>query len=282
MRTKQVWAFSLFLGVVLLLGISFSAQASPAPQIGQFETPTPGPDGRIIYTVREGDSCIRITLLHNISMDQLLSLNPALDENCIVIPGQELLIGLGGPAVITPSPGPSPTPTPPQPTPTPFSGTTEICVLLFEDVNGDALRQETELALPGGAVSVTDTLGTYSQTEDTIAELDPDTGEPIPVCFSDVPEGEYNISVAVPDGYNPTLEVSYKLDVKAGDRAFVGFGAQSQAVTVTDPAEQGESKSGILGVLGGLLLLGGLGLGWYAMRLRRPTRKLDTKHLLRK
>ncbi|OQX64709.1 MAG: hypothetical protein B5M51_02860 [Anaerolinea sp. 4484_236] len=280
MKTKTILLFSIPLIFVFLFGLSFSAQASPSPQIGEFQTPTPGADGRIIYTVREGDSCTRIELLHSISNDQLRALNPELDENCTIYPGQKLLMGIGGPAAAgTPTPGPSPTPTQPLPTPTPFTGTTEICVLLFEDINGDALRQEAELGLAGGAVSVTNAKGGYSQTQNTTGELDLDTGEPVSVCFADVPEGEYNISVAIPDGYNPTIEVSYKLEVQAGDRAFVDFGAQSQTSTADPVGDEGNGSSGLLGVLGAVLLLGGLGLGWYAMRLRKPAKKFDTKGL---
>ncbi|PJA41545.1 MAG: hypothetical protein CO182_06225, partial [Lysobacterales bacterium CG_4_9_14_3_um_filter_62_6] len=61
-------------------------------------TPTAESDGRIIYTVGEGDSCIRIALLNNIDENQLRAMNPELDKNCTVIAGQRLMIGVGGPA----------------------------------------------------------------------------------------------------------------------------------------------------------------------------------------
>ena len=111
MKTKLPFLFSLPLLFALLVTISFSAQASPSLQIGQFQTPTAGADGRIIYTVGEGDSCQKIWLLHNIDENQLRALNPELDEGCTVIVGQRLMIGVGGPAAApTPSPGPSPVP----------------------------------------------------------------------------------------------------------------------------------------------------------------------------
>lgn len=272
-KTKNIFFFSLPLLFALLLGLSFSAEASTSPQFGEFQTPTAGPDGRIIYTVREGDNCQRIWLLHNIDENQLRGLNPELDENCTVILGQKLMIGIGGPAAEpTITPGPSPTSTAILPTPTPFNGTTEICVLLFEDINGDALRQQLELGLAGGAISVTNALGGYSQTQNSSNEIDIDTGEPASVCFADVPEGSYTISAAIPDGYNPTINLSYALEVQAGDRAFVAFGAQSQVSTITDP-EAGEdgNKSGLLGIFGAILLLGGGGLAWYAMRMQKPS-----------
>ncbi len=289
MRTKKIFFFSLPLLFALLVGLSFSAQASGTPQIGQFSTPTPGPDGRIIYTVREGDNCQRIWLLHNIDENQLRALNPDLDEDCTVVVGQKVMIGIGGPAAApTITPGPSPTPTEALPTPTPFNGTTEICVLLFEDVNGNALREELELGLAGGAISVTNSLGGYSKTEDSISEIDLETLEPAYICFGEIPdgqeevpesdrlpEGEYTVSAAIPDGYNPTNTLSYTIDIKAGERAFVAFGAQSQVSTLANPEEEASgNSSGLLGVLGIVLLLGGGGLAWYAMRMQKPSSKM--------
>ena len=288
MKIKFLFLFSLPLLFILLVSLSFSAQASSSPQIGQFETPTPGPDGRIIYTVRDGDSCQRITLLHNIDLNQLRSLNPDLDENCTVIVGQKLMIGVGGPAnAPTFTSGPSPTPTQVLPTPTPFGGTTEICVLLFEDINGNALREETELGLAGGAISVANSLGGYSKTENSISEIDLDTDEPDYICYGVIPrgveeipdseklpEGKYTISAAIPDGYNPTMNLSYSFEVLAGERAFVAFGAQPQVAASEAPVENEGNRSSLLGILGVVLLLGGGGLGWYAMRMNKSSAKM--------
>ena len=288
MKLKFFFLFSLPLLFALLVSLSFSAQASSSPQIGQFQTPTAGADGRIIYTVREGDSCQKIWLIHNIDENQLRSLNPELDEGCTVIIGQRLMIGVGGPAAAsTFTPGPSPTPTQMLPTPTPFNGTTEICVLLFEDINGDGLRQENELGLAGGATSVTNALGGYSQTRDSISEIDIETGEPAYICFGEtplgfeeipdsekLPEGKYTVSAAIPDGYNPTINLSYSFEVQAGERAFVAFGAQSQTSASENPTEGDGNKSALLGILGAILLLGGGGLGWYAMRMNKSSSKM--------
>ena len=187
------------------------------------------------------------------------------------------MLGIGGPAALSPTPGPSPTLEPPTATPLPPTGTTEICVLLYEDTNGDALQQETEVGIAGGAVSVGNSAGTFSETKSTISEIDPDTVEPVYTCFTDVPEGEYNISLAVPENYNPTMELTSTFTIKAGDIAFIAFGAQSQTETIAEPVpENGDSgrPSPIFGILGGLLLLGGVGLGWYAFQQRKPASKL--------
>ena len=57
--------------------------------------------------------------------------------------------------------------------------------MLFHDINGNALREELELALEGGAVSVTNRSGDYSETQNTVAALDPDTLEEVKEALGD-------------------------------------------------------------------------------------------------
>jgi hypothetical protein len=265
----------LFLGFALPL-----SGASAAPDV-QFVTATPGPDGRILYTVVEGDNCGQVALLHGITVQQLRQFNTRLDENCTLTVGQQLVVGLA--SVNAPTAGPAPTLPSPTVTATPVSGTTEVCVLLFEDANGDALRQETEFGIEGGAVSLTNLNGSYSQTQNTSSAIDPDTLEPVRACFIDVPSGEYNVSMAVPDEYNPTMLLSYTLTVKAGDRASIDFGAQSKTITVSETTDTQEgSRSSILGIFGLLLLIGGAGLGYYAYRSGQPKSKLKGSPLTKR
>jgi murein DD-endopeptidase MepM/ murein hydrolase activator NlpD len=277
------FAFLLFLTITLLLMLSLAlpfSGASAAPQ-AQFITATPGPDGRIMYTVVEGDSCLQVALLHGITVPQLRQFNTRLDEDCTLTVGQQLVVGLAEAAA--PTAGPAPTLPSPTVTATPVSGTTEVCVLLFEDSNGDAVRQETELGIEGGAVSLTNLNGSYSETLNTSAAVDPDTLLPVRACFIDVPSGEYNVSMAVPDAYNPTMLVSYTLTVKAGDRAEIGFGAQSKTITVNEPTEPQEgTRSSLLGIFGFLLLLGGAGLGFYAYKSGQPKSKLKGSPLTKR
>lgn len=260
-------------GLSLMAGLILPANAVDAAPQAQFVTATPGADGRILYTVVDGDSCLIVAFNHGITVPQLRQLNTRLDENCTLVVGQQLVVGLAQPE--EPTAGPAPTLPAATITPTPISGTTEVCVLLFEDRNGDALRQETEFGIDGGAVSLTNLNGSYSETQNTSSDVDPDTLEPIRTCFGDVPQGEYNISVAVPDDYNPTMLLSYTLTVQAGDRASVDFGAQSRSITASEPLETTEGgRSSFLGIFGLLLLLGGAGLGYYAYRAGQPKSKL--------
>jgi len=275
MKIKVVFFVTLFTFALALIGVLLpTTGASAAPNLQGFVTSTPGPDGRILYIVVEGDNCGQVALLHGITVPQLRQFNTRLDQDCTLTVGQQLVVGLV-PQITAPTAGPAPTPTPPAVTATPFNGTTEVCVLLFDDLNGDALRQEIEFGIEGGAVSLTNLNGSYSKTENTTSAVDPDTEEPVRSCFADVPSGEYNVSMAVPDGYNPTMSLSYTFSVKAGDRASVDFGAQAKTVTAGDlPKPAQGSRSPALGIFGLVLFLAGAGLGYYAYRSNQPKSKL--------
>jgi LysM repeat protein len=271
MKLRTSLFIILFVAALFLIGVALPVNAAPQPQ--GFVTSTPGPDGRILYIVQPGDTCSQVALLHGITVAQLRQFNTRLDENCTLTPNQPLVVGLSVSNI--PTALPAATLASPTVTMTPVNGTTEVCVLLFNDANGDALRQDTEYGIEGGAVSLTNINGSYSKTENTTAATDPDTGDPVRACFLDVPAGDYNISMAVPDNYNPTMLVSYKLTVKAGDRAWIDFGAQSKTVTIDNPAEtQSSGRSPIIGIFGLLLLVGGAALGYYAYRSSQPKSKL--------
>lgn len=274
MKNRSAFFVLFFFLLALMIGLTLPAHsANAAPRAQGFATSTPGPDGRILYTVVQDDNCSSIAFQHGITVQQLRQFNARLDEACTLSVGQTLVVGFALPDT-SPTDGPSPTPGLPTPTATPFDGTTEVCVLLFDDVNGDALRQETEFGIDGGAVSLTNLNGSFSETLNTTSAVDPDLLEPVRVCFGDVPAGEYNVSMAVPDGYNPTTLVRYQLAVNPGDRASLVFGAQSKTAPVGEVAETGGSRTSVLGLAGVALLLAGVGLGYYAYRMNQPASKL--------
>lgn len=271
MKSKIILFISSIIISLLLIGIALPANAAPHAQ--GFVTSTPGSDGRIIYIVVEGDTCLSVAIQHGMGVGQLRQFNSRLDADCTLLIGQQLVVGLANSS--GPTAGPAPTLPPATVTATPVTGTTEVCVLLFDDLNGDALRQETEFGISGGAVSLTNLNGSYSQTLDTTSDIDPELVEPIRSCFIDVPQGEYNVTMGIPDDYNPTMVLSSILTVKAGDRASIDFGAQSKTITVSEPTgEQGGGRSSALGIFGFLLLLASAGLGYYAYRANLPKSKL--------
>jgi LysM repeat protein len=260
---RLLFITGITLTLLFMASATFTAQAA-MPMQG-LVTPTPGPDGRILVTVQEGQNCIQIATLAGIPIAQLRLLNN-LDENCVLQVGQKVLIGIGGPSGIPATSGPLPSATPGQVTPTPgVAGEASVCVLLFDDLNGDSLRQETEVTIPDGAISVIGTSGQYSETATTTSGIDP-------ICFEKVIQGTYNISVAAPEGYNATTQHNYTLEIKAGEQIYVDFGAQVGGQAKPQDATNETGSNNWLGLAGGILVLAGIGLGIYAWMIygRKP------------
>jgi hypothetical protein len=246
--------------------LSIPAGASPHAQATPFPTPTPGGDGRILYTVLAGDSQWLVAAKFNLDIEQLRLLNNwTVDE--ILIEGQVILLGLASQQDPTAQPTAQSEATPEGIPESPGSGM--ICILLFDDLNGDALRQESEFGIVSGAVSVSQRAGEASRSGTTMDEIDVDE-EPVPTCFEELPIGEYTISVAAPEGYNPTTAQSATLELKAGDETRLNFGAQLGSAAQSEiltPEEGGRSP--LMGLLGFVLLLSGTGLGLYTWQLSR-------------
>ncbi len=249
---------------LLVLAMAMPASAIPPPQL-YYMTPTPGPDGRIMYVVKSGDSCLSISLLTGIEVNQLRRLNN-LDEECHLQEGKQLLLGIAEEPTATPTPAEGQALLTPTPTLPPGSGT--ICIVLFEDINGNSLADPDENPIAGGEISISNRSGDISLGGKTTSERDPDTSDIVPLCFENVLEGDYNISVAAPQGYNPTTNTNYPLRLNAGDRTVIDFGAQLSSSAAPIDADQ-KGRSPFLAVLGGLLILGGAGLGVYFALISR-------------
>ena len=119
-------------------------------------------------------------------------------------------------------------------------------------------------SIPGGAISINNRIGSVSLTSDT------DSGTDYK-CFEDLPESDYTISVAVPQGYNATTNNTYAVPLKAGDQTYIDFGAQANSQTLAQapvlPSEG--TRSPLLGIIGVLFLLLGVGVAIFAARLMR-------------
>jgi hypothetical protein len=255
MIKKQMRVMGVFF-VCLLVMIAFIATTGsyPLPQ-AYYYTPTPQADGRILYTVKANDTCISIALLNGITEDELRNLNNLQSDDCSYLQvGQQLLIGvLEEPTATTEA-----LQTTLEPTPTPLKGNGTICIYLFNDDNGNAMAEDTELPLAGGAISVRDRLSTVNLTGTT-----DDSGEPI--CFEDIPEGDYDLSVAIPEGYNPTTVLNYTLNLLPGDVSIVDFGAQPSSSTL--PIFGDEKPSVFMGLMGIFFIGAGVGLWFYIRKL---------------
>jgi hypothetical protein len=273
-RIRGIKGYAGFLGLVLVMvtGVLFgsglapgwnkSALAAPNEQIPIY-TPTPGPDGRIVWVVKANDTLLSISIISGLSVEEIKALNNLTSDT--IFEGQQIVLGLGGPEEATSTPGPTPTATQPLPTPTPKPGFGNICVILFNDLNGDSIRQEEEASIPDGAISISEKSGAVSETTPTGVGLDPQ-------CFEDLPEGFYTISIAVPEGYNATTETSYELELNPGDETYINYGAQATAETLAEsqvvPAPEG-GRSPVLGIVGGLFLAAGVVVALLAARLMK-------------
>ena len=244
-------------------------QADSLPQ-AYYQTPTPDAAGKIIYKVKKNDTCLSISLLSGVDLNTLRQLNK-LDEACSLTVGQDLLLGVFQRP--TSAPTNTPTPGPAQPTPTPFNGSGQICIYLYFDTNGNAMPDDNEPPIENGAFSIQNRDNTVNQSGRTGLT---------PAC-NIVPEGDYNISVAPPEGFNPTTNMNYAIKVLAGDNQIIPFGAQPNSVSAgPTPAGPGTAapaaapgSSGIWLLLAGLLLiLVGIGLGVYFVFISRKNRIL--------
>lgn len=257
------------IGMLLILGFSILTAMfvlgffmQPDMVLGQivYLTPTPDARGRILYVVQEGDSCISIALKNSLPLEDLRLLNNLEADNCVVYPGQELLLAVVDEPTAMPD---APTATPLFPTPTPFEGYVEICIHLYDDINGNAIRDDEigEPLLGSGAASITDPLKLESWTGETLSNE--------PLCFTELTAGKYNISIAVPEGYNSTTANSAQVQMTAGDTTIVNFGAQqgSQVIGQEDNNTTNTTNSGgrnpLLALIGGLMLIAGGSLGLY-------------------
>ncbi|MGI6250156.1 MAG: hypothetical protein ACOYKD_02175 [Anaerolineaceae bacterium] len=265
----------LLLGLFIFVaaGLMLTSSQTPLPVSAQivYATPTPNMDGKIIFVVPAGYNCTQVMLLTNVNIAEIIKLNN-LDENCTIQEGQELLIGQISEPDLTQTAQPTPTQDPAQltPTATPHPGAARICVVLFNDMDGNGMRTDFESYLYGGMVSVNDRVGKVSLTGTTVAG-DPMTQAVTPLCFNEVPEDTYSVSIAIPDDFNPTTVTNYTITVKAGEIATIDFGAQERIAVNPFTGEQssGGKRSPVLAILGGLILLAGLGLGFYMWRQRK-------------
>lgn len=250
--------FAMFFLGMGLVPFLFSNPAAVDAQ-AVLPTPTPQADGRIIYIAQEGDTWWSISIKMNVNQDELYNLNNAKADDP-VIAGAKIVIG-----VVTATEVPTEmaaTATPNILTPV-VKGYGEICVVLFDDTNGNASRDTDEAMLAGGAVSLVDKTGQTNKTGQT-------TSGPDPVCFDQLPEGDYNLSLAVPDGYNATTSLNSPLKLVAGDKSTMNFGAQSKAAAQpTTPTNPNGGRNPMIAIVGGVLILGGIGAGIFFLRMRK-------------
>jgi LysM repeat protein len=258
---------SVVIAMLLIALAALPAVAGAAPLLAAgpptaYLTATPLPDGKILYTVQEGDTLWKISAITGVSIDDLERLNNIHREDPLQV-GTTLILAVVTPTVAQPTLAFLPTATP---SPLPVTGKGEICVSFYDDLNGDASWQtSTEDYVAGGQVSVALAEGTEVGTYTT-------DGVNEPHCFTGIPAGKYNIAAAAPKGYNPTASMNQQLTLEPGVKVYISFPVQSsKPVTTTDGGGSAGVGSLWLGLIG-LVFLGGAGFIIY--RVMRP-RRLD-------
>jgi LysM repeat protein len=111
-------------------GAAAAASTPPAPEVViSVEVATPGPDGAILHTVKEGQTMWDIASAYKLSLSDLYAINGLTDQS-VIFPGERLLIRLPD-KTLTPSTPTTGTPaeaavsgTPPSGTPA--SGSTQV------------------------------------------------------------------------------------------------------------------------------------------------------------
>ncbi|MBI3764162.1 MAG: LysM peptidoglycan-binding domain-containing protein [Chloroflexi bacterium] len=270
-----------------------AVNACPKPT--KFPTPTPGADGKIVYTVQTCDTMWDVAAIAGLTVEQLKALN-GLTSNFVYV-GQRLVLGTGAAAV---EPSATPAPAVEQPTATSASAveqptntaqpaassnptsvvgggtpvaaatTGEVCVMLYEDANGDGTRGSGEGLLAGGKFKLTDA-GSGGTAGDYTTD-----GKNEPHCFQNLASGNYSVEVTMPDGYNATTATTFALPLTPGGTANLEFGAQSgkgaSGGGSTPSTSSSRLRTALFGAAGIIFLLLAAGVAGFLVLTQRGRR----------
>jgi hypothetical protein len=295
------------------------ASAPPAPVFQLGPTPTPNAEGIIQISVQPGDSLWAIAARAGLSLDEILDFN-GLTRNSFINVGDTLIIGYGDAGAAaeaaaetaeettaeggTPAEGEAQTegaeeapveeavaePTP-EPTPVPVITTGEICLLAFDDTNGDgfyegeALKSNVALTIADGQSVVSNYITNGSE----------------PFCIDGLESGTYRISRSIVPGETVTNAADWGVSLAPGMSVNIEFGSKIEAfdaaaetVAMAEPAAEsgaaddsaasitvdesaaadagGNNLRGwIVGIILGVAALLFLGIGFVVMSARRGT-----------
>ena len=271
----------------------------------KFPTPTPNAQGNIVYTVKAGNTIIDICGVIGrgsdpVCIDDIVKWNNLSSPRAIV-PGQQLIISAPGdqpaPTATTTAPTPDPSAQPTtdpgaQPTTDPNTqpatdpnaeptrivqptsteaGAGTVCIMLFNDANGNGIYDAGEGLVANGKFSLLD----MSNSNTTATYITDGASEPH--CFKNLPGGAYRINLTVPTGYKATTRADWDLTLAAGATADLQFGAQSSGTATagdtpgsTDNSDNtGRLVRALLAAAGVVLLLIAAGVAGFLVLTRR-------------
>lgn len=262
-------------------------------------TVTISPDATT-YSVVAGDTLSLIAQRYNLTLDQLLALNPGLTRDSVIQVGQ--VINVSGQAstqaattapTATPQPSPtlapSATPTPavaatvaatstsPTATPMVVAASSGLCVQAFDDLNNNLVREADEPLVPGVVFDVKSLDGTTAVNYTT-------SGTQEPHCFSTLPDGRYAVNTQLPENRLATTDSAWQMSLLAGTNVNIVLGTRVNEPPTVEPtieptaaptaaaaaaAPSGGNSSAPIALLGGgaLILLAGVAL-FFGLRSR--------------
>jgi LysM repeat protein len=199
------------------------------------------------YTIQSGDTLSVIAERYNLTLDQLLALNPSLTRASLLQVGQVINIDARStppptaptpvPATVTPTATAAATvATPltlststPIPNATPALAASGVCLSAYDDPNGNGLRETDEGLVAGVQFTVTDASGQLAASD-----VSDDVGEPH--CIVTLPYGRYVIDIGLPADRIATTDLKWSVSLLSGTRVNVNFGSRAApAATSTTP-----------------------------------------------
>ncbi len=259
---RRSWIMSRAIGLGLVIAVGFWMICAPIPAVSaQVGTPAPtaGPQ---VHVVKAGEYLSVIAARYGLTTLELADANDMNPSDILAI-GRELII-----PGTTAEPSATPEPTA---SPTPEGG--RIIVTVFEDTNGNGLRDEGEPALAGARVVV------VGASDRPVAEHVSD-GATDPYTFEALPPATYGVREEDPVGYTSTsanvwtvpLEGISEMEVFFGDRAIEPATAVPSAPAGADgsPVAAGSAagSGGISGYVGILVAVVALALPFGLRALR--------------
>ena len=203
----------------------------------------------LVHSVGAGETLIAIANAYGVTLERLLALNN-LDPEAYLQIGQHLVIlpaGERGAAEASPEPEAEPTHEPPPPRvasgnperadlpPAPLRAadapmmdpadiSPQVCFAIFEDDNQNTMREPEERFLSGGQISFFDSADGEQLRHVT-------DGESAPECVRNFERERFRIEASPPAGYGLTSPATLHLDLRAGGKVQIEFGAKRDLAT---------------------------------------------------
>ena len=220
---------------------------TPAP------TATISPDAKT-YTIVAGDTLSAIAARYNLTLDQLLALNPTLTRESVINVGQVINVAgtpptAGAPttaptatAASTATPQPSPTSAPtseptttvevtatvPTATPAVIAASSGLCLQAFDDLNGNLTRDANEALVAGVVFNVKSVDGKTSVDYTT-------DGQHEPYCIATLPDGRYAVNTQLPTDRVATTDSAWQMSLLTGTNVNIVLGTRLDVTPTVEP-----------------------------------------------